>query len=87
MSWSQDTLRALHDNSDTLDIREQQLGGLRTQLSEMHSTNKKLRNQMEAMLNSQSRVVSKATEVSSTMHLSDLKAFGAVLEVSFYLYL
>lgn len=79
----QDTLRALHDNADTLDIREQQLGGLRTQLSEMHSTNKKLRNQMEAMLNSQSRVVSKATEVSSTMHLSDLKAFGAVLENRF----
>ena len=42
---------------------------------------------MEAMLNSQSRVVSKATEVSSTMLLSDLKAFGAVLEVSFYFYL
>merc|ERR1712166_608926 len=38
---------------------------------------------MEAMLNSQSRVVSKATEVSSTMHLSDLKAFGAVLENRF----
>lgn len=76
----QDTLRALHVSTDQAEVNQQQLEGLRRQLSEMHSTNKKLRNQMEAMLNSQGRVLTKATEVSSTMHLTDLKAFGQVLE-------
>eukprot|EP00656_Telonema_subtile_P051094 TRINITY_DN6797_c0_g1_i3.p1 TRINITY_DN6797_c0_g1~~TRINITY_DN6797_c0_g1_i3.p1 ORF type:complete len:297 (+),score=104.69 TRINITY_DN6797_c0_g1_i3:87-977(+) len=70
----------LTDSRNTITTMQSQVLTLRRQCSELHDSNSNLKTQMESMLKSQGRVLTKATEVSGTMYLHDLKAFGTVLQ-------